>query len=71
MWLTRCVCGVGRVYAGGAGGEYVLSVLRSSASEAQKVEALRTAGIQSAKGLSLLGEWCWYMKSCMCVPVCC
>ena len=48
-----------------------MSVLRSSASKAQKVEALRTAGIQSAKELWLNSEWFWYMKSCMCVPVCC
>ena len=39
----------------------MVSVLRSSASEAQKVEALQTAGIQSAKELRLsceCGFWC-------------
>ena len=40
----------------GAGGKYVLSVLKSSASEARKVEALQTAGIQSAKELLLQRE---------------
>ena len=39
----------------------MVSVLKSSASEAQKVEALQTAGIQSAEVLSLSRECWWHM----------
>lgn len=40
----------------GAGGQYMLAVLKSDASEAQKVQALQTAGITAAKKLSPGGE---------------
>ena len=55
MCVTLCVCDVGWV-SRHAGAAYVLSVLASGASEAQKVEALQAAGIRTAKGLGLCSE---------------
>ena len=54
---TLCVCVIGWIHSYHVGGVYVLSVLRSSALEAQKVAALQTAEIRSAQALYLCGEF--------------